>query len=143
MRIISRRFRPDRQSQEQAWRRSFAAELRAARQRAGFTQVVLAAALAMTEDVYARYEAGTIWPSIGRLRRLAEILGCSVEALLAFKRGAGGAAPCDLPSESAAVRRLLGQLRKARPETLRTVERFLDALDEHGGLRMPGDEPDE
>jgi hypothetical protein len=52
------------------------------------------------------------------LRRLAEILGCSVDALLAFKRGAGGAAPCDLPSESAAVRRLLDQLRKAGPERI-------------------------
>lgn len=102
----------------------------------------MAAALAMTEDVYARYEAGTIWPSIHRLRRLAEVLGCSVEALLAFKRGAGCAVSCDLPSDSAAVRRLLVQLRKAGPETLRKLERLLDALDEHGGLRMPGDEPD-
>ncbi len=138
---MSRRLRPDRQSQEQDWRRSFAGELRDARKRAGLTQVAMAAALEMTEDVYARYEAGTIWPSIGRLRRLSDILDCPVEALLAFKRGAGGAAPRDLPSDSAAVRRLLGQLRKAAPETLRKVERFLDALDEHGGLRLPGDEP--
>ena len=143
MRVMSRRLRPGRQGQEQAWRRCFADELRAARKRAGLTQVTMSAALAMTEDVYARYEAGTIWPSIGRLRRLAEILGCSVEALLAFKRDAGQPASCDPPSDSAAVRRLLGQLCKAGPETLRKVERFLDALDEHGGLRMPGDDPDE
>lgn len=101
----------------------------------------MATALDMNEDVYARYEAGTIWPSIGRLRRLGAILGCSVDALLAFKHEARGAARCDQPSDSAAVRRLLTQLRKAGPETLRKVERFLDALDEHGGLRMPGDKP--
>lgn len=103
----------------------------------------MAAALEMTEDVYARYEAGTIWPSIGRLRRLGEILSCSVDTLLAFERHARAAALCDQPSDPAAVRRLLVQLRKAGPETLRKVERFLDAVDEHGGLRMPEDEPDE
>jgi transcriptional regulator with XRE-family HTH domain len=131
----------DGDSEEQSCRRIFARQLPALRERAHLTQAAVAEALEMTETVYARYEGAKIWPSIGRLRRLGELLGCSVDALLAFKRDAGGAAPCDLPSESAAVRRLLGQLRKARPEALRTVERFLDALDEHGGLRMPGDEP--
>lgn len=100
----------------------------------------MAAALVMTEDVYARYEAGTIWPSLARLRRLAEVLDCSVEALLAFKRGAGQAVSRDPPSDSAAVRRVLTLLRKAGPETLRKVERILDGFNEHGGLRMPGDD---
>ena len=139
---MSRRLPPDRPSQEQSWRDHFARRLRAARKRAGRTQVAMAAALDMNEDVYARYEAGTMWPSIGRLRRLGAILGCSVDALLAIERQARGTAP-DQPSDSAAVRRLLTQLRRAGPETLRKVERFLDALDEHGGLRLPGDEPAE
>lgn len=139
---MSRRPPPDRQSQEQSWRDDFARRLRAARKRAGCTQVAMAAALDMNEDVYARYEAGTMWPSIGRLRRLGALLGCSLDALLAFERQARAIAS-DQPSDSAAVRRLLSQLRKAGPETLRKVERFLDALDEHGGLRMPGDDPTE
>jgi transcriptional regulator with XRE-family HTH domain len=105
------------------------------------TQASMAAALEMNEDVYARYEAGTMWPSMRRLRRLGEVLGCSIDALLAFKAGIEQAGAQELASDSQVVRRLLRMLRGARPETWRKVERFLDALDAHGGLSMP-DEPE-
>jgi transcriptional regulator with XRE-family HTH domain len=136
---MSRGPRRNRPSDEQAWRRDFGQALRGARQRAGLTQVRMAAALEMNEDAYARYEAGTMWPSMRRLRRLAEVLGCSTDALLAFKRRMGQAVALDIASDSQAVRRVLRMLRQASPETLRKVERVLDALDDHGGLRLPGE----
>ena len=128
-----RRYRP---SDEQAWQQEFGRALRSARQHAGLTQVRMAVALEMNEDVYARYESGTMWPSMRRLRRLGEVLGCSIDALLSFKRGMGQAGALQQATDSQAVRRVLRMLRQARPETLRKLERFLDALDEHGGLRL-------
>jgi transcriptional regulator with XRE-family HTH domain len=124
---------------EREWRRIFARQLRALRERARLTQSAVAAALEMSETVYARYEAGKIWPSLGRLRRLCQVLGCSADALLGFAYQ--GEPPPD-PSDPLPLRRLRRQLRQAGPESLRAVTRFLDALDRHGGLRVPG-EPDE
>lgn len=139
---MSRGPRRNRPSNEEAWQRDFGRVLRDLRQSAGLTQTRMATALEMNADVYARYEAGTMWPSMARLRRLGEVLGCSIDALLAFKRDIEQAGTPDLTSDSQAVRRVLRMLRQATPETLRKVERFLDALDEHGGLR-PLDEPED
>lgn len=121
----------------------FARQLRALRERAQLTQAAVAEALEMSETVYARYEGAKIWPSIGRLRRLCEILGCSADTLLAFAYATAPAASHE-PTEPLPMRRLRRQLRQAAPETLRVVTRFLDALDRHGGLRVPGgDDVDE
>ena len=128
---------------EQEWRRSFARQLRALRERAQLTQAAVAQAPEMSETVYARYEGAKIWPSIGRLRRLCEILGCSADALLGFPYTAEPDASHD-PADPLPIRRLRRQLRQASPESLRVVTRFLDALDRHGGLRMPDtDDADE
>ena len=120
-------------------RRVFARNLRIARQRAHLTQVDMAEAMQMSETVYARYEAGTTWPATGSLKRLCQILRCSVDWLLGLD-DSPGPAPAPPPREPLALRRLRRQLRQAQPGTRRMVKILLDELEARGRLPPPDDE---
>ncbi len=134
--------------QDEERQQRFARNLRAARERARLTQAGVAKALGMTDEVYARYERAKMWPSIDRLCRLCEILGCSADSLLGLDQvepGPEGTPPAEDPQP---VRRLMRQLRKARPGTVRTVTRILSELEKYAAEDAPrpdddGDDSDE
>jgi transcriptional regulator with XRE-family HTH domain len=104
----------------------FARNLRAARERAR-----------LTHEVYARYERAKMWPSIDRLCRLCEILDCTADSLLGLDQRASGAEAPPPQEDSQPVRRLMRQLRKARPGTVRLVTRMLAELDRHATANAP------
>jgi transcriptional regulator with XRE-family HTH domain len=131
----------DWQIQDLESQRRFARNLRAARERALLTQADLAEAMEMTVTVYARYERGKIWPSIGALRRLCDVLGCSADTLLGLEEPAAARESPAPPTEPLSMRRLRRQLRQASPETLHVVEQMLDKLQEHGVLAPDDDLP--
>jgi transcriptional regulator with XRE-family HTH domain len=144
---MPRRPYRDGMSEEQAQRR-FARALQAARARTELTQGDMAEALGMSETVYARYERGKAWPSLGRLRRLCDILDCPADVLLGNEPADTATAPRkpppDPPAEPLVMRRLRRQLRDARPNTVRVVTWLLDVLTDHGLLEPPDeDDPDE
>jgi transcriptional regulator with XRE-family HTH domain len=120
-------------------RHVFARNLRTARLRAHLTQVDLAEAMEMSETVYARYEAGMIWPTPDSLRRLCRILRCSADWLLDLD-DTPGPAPAPPPAEPAALRRVLRQLRQAQPGTQRMVTQLLDQLEARGRLAPPDED---
>jgi transcriptional regulator with XRE-family HTH domain len=97
----------------------------------------------MSETVYARYERGKAWPSLGRLRRVCSILDCPADALLGLEPADADVAPRESPAEPLAVRRLRRQLRDARPNTVRVVTWLLDVLTEHGLLEPPDEDDPE
>lgn len=144
---MPRRPHRDGESEEQARQRCFARALRAARARTELTQGDMAEALGMSETVYARYERGKAWPSLGRLRRLCDILDCPADVLLGLDRAAPAAGqlkpPPGPPTEPLAVRRLRRQLRHARPSTVRVVTWLLDILTERGLLQPPDEDESE
>jgi transcriptional regulator with XRE-family HTH domain len=125
----------DWQAQDLEVQRRFARNLRATRERAQLTQADVAEAMEMTVTVYARYERGKIWPSIGALRRLCDVLGCSADTLLGLEEPAPEQESPSPPTEPLPMRRLRRQLRQASPGTLDVVEQMLDKLEEHGVLR--------
>lgn len=112
-------------------RRRFARNLRAARERARLTQARVAEALEMTDEVYARYERAKLWPSIERLCRLCDVLDCSADSLLGLDQSEPPLAEPPPPEDPQPVRRLMRQLRKARPGTVRLVTRLLAELQTH------------
>ena len=131
-----------RNDQDEERQRLFARTLRAARERAGLTQASMATKLGMEDEVYARYERAKMWPSLDRLGRICDILGCTSDALLGTDQPPPRPArpPAPTPDEdSPDVRRLLRRLRKARPKTLRLVRQTLDELDKYG-TPAPGGE---
>lgn len=130
----------DWQTQDLECQRRFSRNLRAARERARLTQADVAEAMDMTVTVYARYERGKIWPSIGALRRLCDVLECSADLLLGLQEPEGDPASPEPPAEPLPVRRLRRQLRQANPATLRLVEQMLDKLQESGVLPEPEDD---
>jgi transcriptional regulator with XRE-family HTH domain len=130
----------DWQTQDLECQRRFSRNLRAARERARLTQADVAEAMDMTVTVYARYERGKIWPSIGALRRLCDVLECSADLLLGLQEPEGDPASPEPPAEPLPVRRLRRQLRRADPATLRLVEQMLDKLQESGVLPEPDDD---
>jgi transcriptional regulator with XRE-family HTH domain len=127
----------DWQTQDLECQRRFSRNLRAARERARLTQADMAEAMDMTVTVYARYERGKIWPSIGALRRLCDVLGCSADLLLGLQEPEGDPTSPEPPAEPLPVRRLRRQLRQANPATLRLVAQMLDKLQESGVLEAP------
>jgi transcriptional regulator with XRE-family HTH domain len=134
-----------RDSQDEERQRQFARNLRAARERAGLTQAGIAAKLGMEDEVYARYERARMWPSLDRLGRICDILGCTSDSLLGTDQPPSP--PARPPAQAAdddspAVHRLLRRLRKARPTTVRAVQRMLAALDRHASA-VPGGEDSE
>jgi transcriptional regulator with XRE-family HTH domain len=128
--------------QDEERQQRFARNLRAARERARLTQAGLAKALGMTDEVYARYERAKMWPSIDRLCRLCEILDCSADELLGLDERAPGAEGPRSPDDPQPVRRLMRQLRKARPVTVRMVTRMLAELEKHAALSTRDDGSD-
>jgi DNA-binding XRE family transcriptional regulator len=132
-----------RNDQDEERQRLFARNLRAARERAGLTQASMATKLGMEDEVYARYERAKMWPSLDRLGRICEILGCTSDSLLGTDQPPPRPArpPAPTPDDdSPDVRRLLRRLRKARPKTLRLAKQMLDELDKYG-RPAPGGEP--
>ncbi|HWN67372.1 MAG TPA: helix-turn-helix transcriptional regulator [Haliangium sp.] len=129
--------------QEMEWRRRFARHLRAARERARLTQADVAEALGMTETVYARYERAKIWPGIGRLRQLCQILDCSADVLLGYQKLAPGAVPPAPPEEPLHLRRLQRQFRHARPDTVQAAHRVLDILERYGARSTSKADPED
>ena len=115
----------------------FARNLRAARERARLTQAGVARVLGMTDEVYARYERAKMWPSIDRLCRLCEVLDCTADSLLGLDQRPSGPDAPPPPEDSQPVRRLLRQLRKAHPGTVRLVTRMLAELDRHATPDAP------
>jgi transcriptional regulator with XRE-family HTH domain len=124
----------DSDPQELEWRRRFARNLRAARERTRLTQADLAEALDMSETVYARYERAKIWPTVGRLRQICHVLGCSADVLLGYRKLESDAALPAPPGDPLRVRRLLRRFRQARPETVQAAHRMLDILDGYRAL---------
>ena len=129
----------DQDLQEQERQRTFARNLRIARERAHLTQVDMAEAMNMSETVYARYETAKTWPSIGALLRLCQILNCSADWLLGLDDTPGPSVAPE-PREPLAVRRLRRQLRTAQPRTRRMVKLLLDELEARGRLAPPDDD---
>jgi transcriptional regulator with XRE-family HTH domain len=115
----------------------FARNLRATRERARLTQAGVARVLGMTDEVYARYERSKMWPSIDRLCRLCVILECTADSLLGLDQGPSGPEEPPPPEDSQPVRRLMRQLRKSRPGTVRLVARMLAELDKHAAPDAP------
>ncbi len=51
------------------------------RKRAGYTQQTLADALGIDRARLANWETGAIWPSASWLPKMADLLGCDIDAL--------------------------------------------------------------
>jgi transcriptional regulator with XRE-family HTH domain len=104
--------------------------LREARVRAGMTQVEVAAAVDVCEDVYARYERGTALPCVEMFERLCRVMNCSADWLL--DEGGSTPPPVQEPDEdlrnARRLRRLHRELRKARPSTVQLVCSVLDQI---------------
>jgi len=76
-----------------------------------------------------RYERAKMWPTLDKLCRLCEILGCTADSLLGADESAPRPSPPPPAGDSPIVRRLLRRLRKARPRTVRLVKRMLADLE--------------
>jgi len=57
-------------------------KLREARQRAGMTQAQLAAAIGCKQKDVSRWEAGQIEPGVLTVKKMAQVLGCSMDDLV-------------------------------------------------------------
>ncbi|WP_428263006.1 helix-turn-helix domain-containing protein [Haliangium sp.] len=110
-------------------RRTFARNLRAARTRAGLTQADVAEAVGLTETVYGRYERAKLWPSLGTLCRLCEVLDCSADILLG-RRPPSPADEAEVPPAPPEARRLLRLLRGAHVRTIELADWLLGELGE-------------
>lgn len=58
--------------------RQMGSAIRAKRKAKGWTQAQLAEAVSVEKETISRFETGAISPTLGRLLRLSEVLGCSV-----------------------------------------------------------------
>ena len=65
--------------------------LRNIRQANGLTQTELAEQMGVTQSLVAMWERGAVLPSAEKLPRLADLLGCSIDAL--YGREPPGGAP--------------------------------------------------
>jgi transcriptional regulator with XRE-family HTH domain len=144
MRVSNRRHRDDNEAtvsrdiQDEERQRRFARNLRAARHRARLTQAGIAELLGMGDEVYARYERAKMWPSLDKLCRLCDILDCTADALLGLDEPPPTPVEAPPPEDPQPVRRLMRQLRKSRPRTVRLVGRMLSDL-ESCSKSLPGD----
>lgn len=57
--------------------------LYAARKKANMRQTELAAAMAVNQPTISMWESGTSMPSADKLPKLAQVLGCTIDALFA------------------------------------------------------------
>ena len=67
-------------------------ELKRLREAAGLSQVQLALRLGVSQGTVARWESGVRVPQAGNLIKMANILGCSVDALLGLNTQSAAAA---------------------------------------------------
>lgn len=67
-------------------------ELKRLREAAGLSQVQLALRMGVSQGTVAHWECGTRVPQARHLIKLANILGCSVDALLGLNTQSAGAA---------------------------------------------------
>lgn len=95
----------------------FGENLKSARLRAGLTQLQIAEALGVTASTYCGYETGKRQPDLSRLRRLAQLLHVSADALLS------------LPSNSPEIQN--APVRSVTKAEYEGLERFR-SLDAHG-----------
>lgn len=68
--------------------------LRGLRQRAGLTQIDLAKALGVNRASIIAWEAGTAWPSAGKLPLIAGALNCSIDELYSDHNTIEEECPC-------------------------------------------------
>lgn len=125
-----------------ALRNSIGPGMRVRRRRLGLTQEEAAEKLGISPEFYARVERGHALPSIRTLAKVCIELDVSADLLLGIddKKEAPPPPPVEDPLP---VRRLIRQLRSARPATLRLVGTVLAALRraEEGGADGMDDEP--
>ena len=74
------------------------------RKAAGFTQAGLAVALNVSRSLLAAWETGQVWPSAGRLPKMAQLLGCTIAELYEppakpIITQEGGTEPCSRTAE--------------------------------------------
>ena len=104
--------------------------LREARRRQGLTQAQVAHAIELVPAVYGRLERGTGLPSLPKLKALCDALDLSADVLLALGNPVPRP-PAPPPEDSADMRRLREDLRRASPRMLHAMDRlvrtFLDA----------------
>jgi transcriptional regulator with XRE-family HTH domain len=108
-----------------AWETALAASIgqvaRRARKALGLTQKETAARIGVTEEFYARIERGNAFPSVPTLRRLADVLDVSADALF-------GAVPFRVEPEVAdppRIRRIIQWVRAATRRQVRLIGLFL------------------
>lgn len=99
---------------------------RAARKRLDLTQEEVAKRLSCSAEFYARIERGHAFPSVATFNRIVDVLEVSGDELLGLKSGDGespraGRVPAGLEELSPELRRLLGRLRLAAPDTIRVA----------------------
>lgn len=79
-------------------------ELKRLREAAGLSQVQLALRLGVSQGTVARWESGVRVPQAGNLIKMANILGCGVDALLGLNtQGADAAHDNTIPVEEVRV----------------------------------------
>lgn len=122
--------------QDQERQRVFARNLREVRRRAGLTQAGMAEKLDMLDEIYARYERAKMWPSLDKLCRMCDILGCSADTLLGTNEALP--IPSERPEDPPAVRRLMRKLRKAEPMTVHLATRMVDVVAKHEAMKQDG-----
>ena len=110
---------------------------RRAREAMELTQEDVSDLLGLSAEFYARIERGHGLPSIQTLQKMAVTLQVDADVLLGVKPPeANQRQAMDIPVpvvnlelERPELRRLVRRLRRARPATLRVVEKFLRELD--------------
>ena len=111
--------------------------VQAARIALDWTQEDAAERIGISVPFYGRIERGHSLPSIQVLARMVQVLGISANVLTHDPDRVSAASRSRVPHHGPKLRRLVRQLRKASPKTIRVVTKVVDAL------RIPPDEPDE
>ena len=107
-------------------KRTIGIAARAARKRLDLTQEEVAKRLSCSAEFYARIERGHAFPSVATFNRIVDVLEVSGDELLGLKGGEGESGgrsrvPAGLEELSPDLRRLLGRLRLAAPDTIRVA----------------------
>ena len=106
---------------------TFAQQLRRWRSQAGYTQVQLATALGLQQQTVSDWERGKAMPSLGRTRRLEELLGLEADQLVHAMQVSAGAGPV-LPPTPGIPAALSGKWERLNARDRRIVERMVDQL---------------
>lgn len=114
---------------------------RAAREKAGLTQLEAAERVGVATEVYGRMERGLLLPSVPTLLRVCRALGVDANTLLGFsftKAPVWLAQPPVKDSDPPAVRRLLRTLRRLRPRQLHALSTVANTLLQDAPTVPPG-----